>query len=284
MTTLCPRGYRACKSLGTRCVERGERQRESKQSGTASEASSGVDGRAGSSVREGSLRGVQPSSRFGRRASQTKQCHVAGNEQPVLVGRASVSSLSAGTGFFNHAGGFRGAQPRTPTRAPEVAATVDETLTEFLRQGNWQRGGETTARQEEAWELSQRQPRMGATRREELKYSPFGSSDTDEKSLQAWVEGLLKIALAQDRKEARERQSTGKEDSNSQRRRAWEKIWDPRVLALSPFLAKWTLSRDVRLDVELAALVSSVETTLCSNSLWSVPPTSTHRVHHGEPR
>ena len=30
------------------------------------------------------------------------------------------------------------------------------------------------------------------------------------------------------------------------------------------------LSQDVRLDVELAALVSSVETTLCLNSLWSV--------------
>ena len=62
--------------------------------------------------------------------------------------------------------------------------------------------------------------------------------NADEKSLQAWVEDLLKIALAQDcKKEARERQNMGQEDSNSQRRRAWEKIWDPRVLALSPFLA-----------------------------------------------
>ena len=32
----------------------------------------------------------------------------------------------------------------------------------------------------------------------------------------------------------------------------------------------WKLSRDVRLDVELTALVSSVETTLCSNSIWSM--------------
>ena len=41
---------------------------------------------------------------------------------------ASDSSLPAGTGFFNHAGGFRGAQPRRATRAQEVAAMLDETL------------------------------------------------------------------------------------------------------------------------------------------------------------
>ena len=34
---------------------------------------------------------------------------------------ASDSSLPAGTGFFNHTGGFRGVQPRTSTRAQEVA-------------------------------------------------------------------------------------------------------------------------------------------------------------------
>ena len=98
-------------------------------------------------------------------------------------------------------------------------------------------------KKEEACELFQRQPRLGVARREEFereykqkaqKYSPFGSVSADEKSQQAWVEGLLEIALAQDRKmEARERQSMGQEDSTSQRRRAWKKIWDPRVLALS---------------------------------------------------
>ena len=72
------------------------------------------------------------------------------------------------------------------------------------------------------------------------RFSPFdlGPPDADEKSLQAWVEDLLRFAVAQDRKkEAIERQNMGQEDSNSQRRRAWQKIWDPRVLALSPFLA-----------------------------------------------
>ena len=66
---------------------------------------------------------------------------------------------------------------------------------------------------------------------------------------------------------------------------------DPRPIA-APCARE--MSSDVRVDVELAALVFSVETTLCSNSLRSVPrtarasrkgyPTSTHRVHHGKLR
>ena len=155
---------------------------------------------------------------------------------------ASVSSLSAGTGFFNHAGGFRGAQPRIATRAQEVAAMLDETLgfyvkatgkDESLMRGqftrmkleslrkerdHWRTRAEAKQRlqdkKQEAWELFQRQPRLGATRREEFErqfkqkaqqYSPFGCSGADEKSVQAWVADLLKIALAQDRKEAREK-------------------------------------------------------------------------------
>ena len=55
-------GVSSVQSLGTCRVERGEGQGESMQSGRASEASGSVDGRAGNSVGEGSLRGVQPSS------------------------------------------------------------------------------------------------------------------------------------------------------------------------------------------------------------------------------
>ena len=42
----------------------------------------------------------------------------------------------------------------------------------------------------------------------------------------------------------------------------------PRLVAV-PY--SWKLSRDVSLDVELVALVSSVETSFCSNSIWSMP-------------
>ena len=49
------------------------------------------------------------------------------------------------------------------------------------------------------------------------KYSPFGSCDAEDESLQAWVEHLLKTPLARDRKkDASERQSMKQEDSNFQ--------------------------------------------------------------------
>ena len=60
----------------------------------------------------------------------------------------------------------------------------------------------------------------------------------DEKSLQEWTDEMQsKIQQAERELEARESKWMASEDSNSQRRRAWEKIWDPRVLALSPYLA-----------------------------------------------
>ena len=107
----------------------------------------------------------------------------------------SDSSLPAGTDF--HAGGFSGAQPRTATRAQEVATMLDETLgfyvkatgkDESLMRGqftrmkleslrkerdHWRTRAEAKQRledkKEEAWELFQRQPRLGATRREEFE-------------------------------------------------------------------------------------------------------------------
>ena len=212
---------RACKAWG-----HAAETRRGKQSGRASEASSGADGRAGSSVGEGSLRGVQPSPRFSRRAGQSRQFHVADKKEEA-----------------------------------------------------WELFPETT----ETGSDAVRGVRAGSTSRKR-KSTHLSVLPVQMKSLcKAWLQDLLKIALAQDRKkEARERQTMEQEDSNSQRRRAWEKIRDPRVLALSPFLA---LSRDVRLDVELAALVSSVETNnFMLDFALVAAPTSTHRVHHGETR
>ena len=45
------------------------------------------------------------------------------------------------------------------------------------------------------------------------------------------------IRTKERRSEARERMMMEQEDSNSQRRRALEKIWEPRVLVPSPFVA-----------------------------------------------
>ena len=98
---------------------------------------------------------------------------------------ASDSSLPAGTGFFNHAGGFRGVQPRIAARIQEVAAMLDETLSFYVNAtGNeeslmrqltgmkleklrkerdkWRNRAEEKQRllekKEEAWEMFQRQP------------------------------------------------------------------------------------------------------------------------------
>ena len=158
----------------------------------------GLDGKAGSSVGEGSLRGVQSSSRVARRATQSRQCHVAGHEQPrsrwprvVLLPRASVLSQQAQASSTKQEGS------RTATRAQEVAAMLDETLSFYVKlTGNdeslmrrqftgmkfenlgkerdrWRNRAEAKQRfqdkKEEAWELFQRQPRLGPTRKEEFE-------------------------------------------------------------------------------------------------------------------
>ena len=65
------------------------------------------------------------------------------------------------------------------------------------------------------------------------EYSPCGRDEREEKSLQEWVDELLKNALADDqKKEARERQKMEAEDSHSRRREAWCKLGQRRVLSL----------------------------------------------------
>ena len=213
------RGVSSMQSLGTCPVERGERRREGKQSGRASEASSGVDGRAGSSVGEGSLRP-------GLHDEPAKTSNVT---SPVMISpfslvassslAASDSSLPAGTGFFNHAGGFRGVQPRTATRAQEVATMLDETLGFYVKatgkdeslmrgqftrmklesllkeRARWRRNNGSKTRKKKRgscsrdnrdWEPRVERSLSGKYKQKAQEYSPVGSSSTDEKFLQAW--------------------------------------------------------------------------------------------------
>ena len=110
---------------------------------------------------------------------------------------ASDSSLPAGTGFFNHTGGFRGVQPRTATRAQEVATMLEETLGFYVKatgkgeslmrgqfarmkleslrkeRDRWRIRAEAKQRvedkKEEAWELFQRQPGWGPKGRKDFE-------------------------------------------------------------------------------------------------------------------
>ena len=266
-------GYRACKAWGHAAwKEERDKERASKVAEQVRRAAALTAELAAQSEKEVSEVCSHPPGLHDEAAAVTPQPTCS----PSLV---TSNSLQTSQGFLSFSGKFRERQPRSDTRAQEKAALVDETLSllakvtgkdeasmrprfqgmklEDLRRerDRWRKRAEEKQRlrvkKEEAWELFQRQPRLGASRREEFereykqkvttkRLSPFdlGPPDADEKSLQEWMDKLLVQALAQDRKkEARERQNMGQEDSNSQRRRAWEKIWDPRVLALSPFLA-----------------------------------------------
>ena len=123
---------------------------------------------------------------------------------------------------------------------------------------------------EEAWRLFERQPGFKRKTREEFE-EEFGrkvrnvmgnSRGEQEKALQKWSSEMQRTIQPEERRrEARERQSMGAggfqlpkmssvgEDMGSA---------SPRRFAVS---CSWKMSRDVRLDVELTALVSSVETT-----------------------
>ena len=179
-------------------------------------------------------------------------------------------------------------------RAQEKAVLVDETLSllakvtgkdeasmrpkfegmklEDLRRerDRWRKRAEEKQRlrgkKEEAWELFQRQPRLGASRREEFereykqkvttkRLSPFdlGSPDADEKSLQEWVDKLLVQALAQDRKEARERPEHGAGGFQLPKTPCMGEDMGSASARPVDVSCSWKLSRDVSLDVELTA-------------------------------
>ena len=58
-----------------------------------------------------------------------------------------------------------------------------------------------------------------------------------EKSLEEWTDEMQsKVQNAERELEARERKWMESEDSKSQRRRAWEKLWEPGVFTSSPYL------------------------------------------------
>ena len=181
-----------------------------------------------------------------------------------------TSPLPASQGFSNFSGKSRKGQPRSDTRTQQVK-----------ERDRWSKQEEEKQRlqdkREEAWQLFQRQPSWGPKRREDFEreykqkvsagplYSPFGSDKREEKSLQEWVDKLLVNALAEDRrKEARECQRMEQEDSNSQNRRRWEKIWGPRSPVPSPF----RITSD-SFDVRTATLTSSMTGT-------ASPQTTTH--------
>ena len=257
-------------SLGTRRVERGERQREGNQGVRARQTSSSTDGRAGGSVGEGSLQGVQPSSGLARRGGR---CHTAAT-------CSTSNPLQTSQGFLSFSGKFLERQPRSDTRAQEKATLADETLSflakvtdrdeasmrpkfegmklEDLRRerDRWKKRAEEKQRlqgkKEEAWDLFQRQPRLGTSRKQKVtskRFSPFDLGPLmQKKSLQEWVDKLLVQALARRPKEGSQRKAKHGAGGLQlpETSSMGEDMGSLRVVSCS-----WKLSRDVRLDVEL---------------------------------
>ena len=199
--------------------------------------------------------------------------------------------LPTGKGFFNLAGGSLGRRPRSTTRAQEAASLIDETLSFFvnttgkdevsLRQqltnqkceesrrsrDHWKTRAEEVEQfqrtKEDAWRLFERQPGVKRKTRAEFEeefkrkvMDVMSSSRSErEKMVQKWSSEMQKVVQPEER-----RRGTGRfqlptttimgENSGTE---------DPRPIT-APCARE--LSLDVRVDIELNAPVSSVETKI----------------------
>ena len=179
-----------------------------------------------------------------------------------------------GKEFFKLARELREGRSRSTTRAQEGTSLIDETLNFFVKatgkdetsmrqqltsqkrdelrrsRDHWKARAEEEERlhktKEEAWRLFERMPGFKRKTREmfeeeftrKARNAPDNSRKEREKAVQEWSNDMKRVIQPEERKrEARERMRMEQEDSSSQRHRVWEKIWDPQVLALSPFLA-----------------------------------------------
>ena len=92
-------------------------------------------------------------------------------------------------------------------------------------------------KKEHAWDLYSRVPSFGRKKKEDFE-KDFGhkvvyNGKIDEKSLQEWTDEMQsKVQRAERELEARESKWMASEDSNSQRRRTWEKL-----LSTSPYFS-----------------------------------------------
>ena len=195
--------------------------------------------------------------------------------QPTISAPPETTScVPANKDFFNLARGSREGRSRSTTRAQEVTSLIDETLNFFVKAAGedgtpirhrftnknreelrrsrdyWKTRAEEEERlpktKEEAWKLFERMPGFKRKTRvmfeeeftRKVKNALDNSSKEREKAVQEWSNDMQRVIQPEERKrEARERMRMEQEDFSSQRRQEWEKMWDPRVLALSPFLA-----------------------------------------------
>ena len=166
----------------------------------------------------------------------TYSCPSANDNQAETSAPPETSSIPANRRPFASRGGFRGARPRSATRAqsthPRSPSLTDGEVQQRKRKEQEQR---LHHMKEEAWELFQRQPSLRPRTREEFEEKFWlkvlsgiwsSSKDEQEKELQKWLNELQEVADLEERKlEAREVKRMGEEDAHSRSRQVWEKIF-----------------------------------------------------------
>ena len=185
----------------------------------------------------------------------TYRCPSAEEGQP-----ANNAPPETNKGTFALARGFRETRSRSATRNVETRNMVDEAMDFYVkatgRDGTqkreelvnmkpgelrrslerWQASAKEVQRlqdkKEHAWDLYSRVPNFRRMKKEDFErdfaHKVVYNGKVDEKSLQEWTDEMQsKVQRAEHELEARERKWMESEDSNSQRRRAWEKLWQP---------------------------------------------------------
>ena len=201
----------------------------------------------------------------------TYKCPSAEEGQPANNAPPETTNcVPANQGTFALAKGFREARSRSATRNVETRSMVDEALDfyekangrdrtqkrqelENMRPGElrrslerWQAHAKEVQRlqekKEHAWDLYSRVPSFGRKKKEDFErdfaHKVVYSGKVDEKRLQEWTDEMQsKVQKAERELEARERKWMASEDSNSQRRRAWEKLWEAGAFSSSPYFS-----------------------------------------------
>ena len=190
---------------------------------------------------------------------------------PPETNRCGLAScVPADKGTFALTTGFRDARSWSATRNVETRSMVDEASDFYMkatgRDGTqkrqelvnmkpgelrrslerWQARAKEVQRlqdkREQAWNLDRRVPNFRRKKKEDfekdLGHKAMYNGKVDEKRLQEWTDEIQsKVQAAERQLEARERERMESEDSSSQRRRAWEKLWEPRAFTSLPYFS-----------------------------------------------
>ena len=190
-------------------------------------------------------------------------------------GQATTSAPpETNKGTFVLTKGFRKDRSRSATRNVETRSMVDSMVDEALdyyvkvtgRDGTqkreelvnmrpgelrrslerWQARAKDMQRlqdkKEHAWDLYSRVPNFRLKNKEnfeeDFKHRAVYDGKVNERKLQEWIDEMQsKVRAAERQLEARERKWMESEDSSSQGRRAWEKLWEAGAFSSSPYLS-----------------------------------------------